>query len=104
MSKKKNQSDWAIIMDIMESWVLHNLSFVLFLGFMGMIYIANVHYAEQKIRRIEALQRDIKELRWEYMSLKSELMYNSKKTEVEKRVEHLGLANSGESPKKILDK
>jgi hypothetical protein len=104
MAAKKRGNDLSIILHILEGWVLKNLPFVLFIGFLGIIYIANVHYAEQKIRRIEALQDDIKELRWEYMSLKSDLMYKSKKSEVERRVSQMGLGDNGSNPQRIVIK
>ena len=57
--------------------ILRNLAFLLFLGFLAIIYIANAHLAERNVRRIQELQRDVKEMRWYYMSLQSENMYNS---------------------------
>jgi len=67
-----------------------------------MIYIANAHYSEKKIRQIQALQKDITELRWHYMAIQSELMYNSKRSEVEKRVAPLNLKIPKGTPKKIV--
>ena len=56
--------------------IFRNLTFVLFLGFLGIIYIANAHYSEKKVREIQALQDDIKELRWRYMAARADLMYS----------------------------
>ncbi len=82
--------------------ILKNLPFVLFLGFLATIYIANAHYSEKKIREIQKLQNDLKELRWHYMSLKSEAMYKSKRSEVAKTVEEAKLKQSKQKPKKII--
>lgn len=82
--------------------MLKNLPFIVFVGFLGTIYIANAHYAEKKVREIQILQKDLKETRWRYMSLKSELMYNSKQVEVAERAKDLGLKESKEQPKKIV--
>lgn len=68
-----------------------NLLFVLFISLLGLIYIANAHFAEKKVRQIQSMQRDVKQLRWEYMTLKSENMYNSKLSEVRKNAENDGL-------------
>lgn len=65
-------------------------------------YIANAHYSEKKIRAIQDLQREVKELRWEYMSIKSGLMYNTKQSEVVKAVAPLGLKPMKGKPKKII--
>ena len=79
-----------------------NLLFVLFLSFLGIVYIANAHYAEKKVRTIQSLQKKVKLLRWEYMSIKSENMYNSKLSEVKKVAEEEGLKLR--KPKKIIAK
>ena len=82
--------------------MLKNLPFIVFVGFLGTIYIANAHYAEKKVREIQTLQKDLKETRWRYMSLKSELMYKSKQVEVAERAKEIGLKESREQPKKII--
>ncbi len=93
---KRNYSGWSTY------WLLKNLPFIVFVGFLGTIYIANAHYAEKKVREIQILQKDLKETRWRYMSLKSELMYNSKQVEVAERAKDIGLKESKEQPKKIV--
>lgn len=82
--------------------ILKNLPFVLFLGFLAVIYIANAHYAERNVRKIQVLQREIKELRWYYMSLESEIMYNSKRSEMIEKVKPEGLRPLTSKPKKIV--
>lgn len=83
-------------------WVLHNLNFVLFLALMGIVYIANAHYSDKMIRKIQEQEQEIKELRWNYMTLKSQLMYASKHSEVAKAIEPYGLNNTGAVAKKIV--
>jgi hypothetical protein len=83
-------------------WVLTNLPFVFFLGFLVTIYIANRHYSEKAIREIQTLQEDVDRSRWHYLSLKSDLMKRSKQSEIAKEVEELGLSNKGQHPIKIL--
>ncbi len=84
--------------------VLKNLVFFLFLGFMATIYIANAHYAEKNVRRIQFLQKELKELRWYYMSLEAENMFNSRRTEMAEKVKSEGLYPLDERPKKIVIK
>lgn len=76
--------------------------FIIFLCFLVMIYIANSHWAMNNIRSIDKLSKEIKELNWEYKSLKADLMFKSKLTEVAKKVDTLGLKELIEPPKKIV--
>ena len=80
------------------------LPYLCFLAFLGMIYIANSHFAVNNVRSIDKLNKEVKELRWEYKSLKAELMFKSKLTEVAKKVDTLGIKELIEPPKKIIVK
>ena len=99
MAKARTWLNYAAWGSLSAEWVFKNLVFVFFIGFLGLVYIANAHFAEKKVRQIQALQKEVKELRWEYMSLKSDIMYNYKLSEVSKKVEMKGLRLK--SPKKI---
>ncbi|MCB0558935.1 MAG: hypothetical protein H6573_30925 [Lewinellaceae bacterium] len=84
--------------------VLNNLAFVFFIGFLTTVYIANAHLAERNVREIQMLQKDLKEMRWYYMSLQSENMYNAMRSEVAKRVREDGLRPQTEAPKRVVIK
>jgi len=84
--------------------LIKNLPFLMFLAFLAAIYIANTHYAERKVREIQTLQKELKQERWRYMSLKSQLMYESKQIKVATRAKELGLRELEERPKKIVIK
>ncbi len=86
----------------LTQFLLRNLPFLLFLGFLATIYIANAHYAERNVRHIQELQREIKEQRWFYMSLESENMFNSLRSEVLDRVKDDGFRLHRGRPKKIV--
>lgn len=81
-------------------WILNNLKFILFLVLMGVLYIAISHYTEKKVREIQVLQKEVVQLRWEYLSLKSDIMYEYKMSEVAKNVSNKGLILK--QPKKII--
>lgn len=102
--KKKTFRDYTALGSISAQLILKNLPFVLFLGFLATVYIANAHYSEKTVRDIQKMQEEIKELRWKYMSLQAEIMYNSKETEVQERVEPLGLGRKGSGPRRIVVK
>lgn len=77
------------------------LPFVLYLAFLGMIYIGNMHLAEKNIRDIDKIGKEVKELSWDYKTAKADLAYKSTLTEVAKRVDTLGLKESIEPPQRL---
>ena len=78
------------------------LPFIIFVAFLGMIYIGNRHFAESNIRDIDRLGKEVKELSWDYKTLKADLMMKSTQTEVAKEVDTIGLMEPVEPPKKIV--
>nr|WP_255492068.1 FtsL-like putative cell division protein [Chitinophaga sp. Cy-1792] len=82
--------------------LVQNMPRILFLAALALVYIANSHLAEKRIRRINQLSKEIKELKWEYINVKSELMFRSKMSEVSKSVEQLGLKQLSSPPRKIV--
>lgn len=101
MAKKKGIKSYFELGYLTSDLVLKNLPFVFFFGFLGTIYIANAHYAERNVREIQVLQKELKELRWYYMSLQSENMYNSKQSVVTGKVKKEGLKPMRGKPNKI---
>lgn len=83
------------------SLLLENLPFITYLSFLGIVYIANAHYAVKVIREIKVLQEEMKKSSWESNAQKSELMFNSMESEVSKRVQHIGLDELKEKPSKL---
>ena len=81
--------DWRRIFSY--KWIVKNLPFFLFLSILAIIYIYNGHYADKTIRNINKVQNDLKELQYEYKTLKSEVMFRSKQSELAKAVAPLGL-------------
>jgi hypothetical protein len=80
------------------------LPFVLFLAFLGMVYIANMHLAEKNIRDIDKLSKEVKELSWDYKTTKADLAFKSTLTEVIRRADTLGLKEPLTPPQKIVVK
>jgi cell shape-determining protein MreC len=98
---KKKLTDYLALGQMSSEWIFKNFPFVLFLVFMLIAYIANAHNAEKKVRAIQEMQSEVRQLRWEYMSLKANLMYSTMQSEVEKSVAPLGLKPMKEKPNKI---
>ena len=69
---------------------------------MGLGYIANGYYAEKSVREISRINTEIKELKSEFITAKSELMFMSNQSEVARAVIPFGLKESTVPPKKIV--
>ena len=105
MAKKiKSIKDYLAFGTMSADLVLKNLFFVCFLGFLVTVYIANAHYAEKQVIEIQQLQKEVKELRWRYMSIKSTMMYNTKQSQVAKGVSEDGLKIRSRKPKRVVVK
>ena len=72
-------------------WMVRNLQFFLFLAILAVIYIYNGHYSDKTVRNINKVSKELKELQYEYKTLKSEVMFQSKQSELAKAVEGYGL-------------
>jgi hypothetical protein len=72
-------------------WIMKNIRFFLFLAALAVIYIYNGHYADKVVRDINRTSKELKELQYEYKTLKSEVMFRSKQSELAKAVEPFGL-------------
>lgn len=83
--------------------VVKQLPFIIFLSFIGIIYIGNRFHAEKVVRDITRIQTEVKNLRAEEITTASELMKLSKQSEVVRLVKenNLGLVESTEPPAKI---
>ncbi|MCX7728872.1 MAG: FtsL-like putative cell division protein [Bacteroidia bacterium] len=82
--------------------VIENIPFFIFLIFIGLLYITNTNIADKKIRNINKLNKELKELRSEYIITKSELMFLNKQSEIAKRLEPLGIKEISQQPYLII--
>ena len=84
-------------------WVVKNIPFFLFLSTLAVLYIYNGHYADKLTRKISVTEKHIKELEYEYKTLKSEVIFRSKASELVKAVEPLGLKELITPPVLLVD-
>lgn len=82
-------------------WIFMNLPFVCYLALLGIVYIYNVHTTEKNLRRIEALEKVVKDTESKYMDLHQEVMYGSTQSQMQDKVASLDLKYTGQLPKKI---
>ena len=78
------------------------LPFIAFLSLLAILYISNTYYAEKTIRKINSLTIELKELKAESITARSDRMFKSKQSEVAKVVEKIGLKESIEPPVKLI--
>ncbi len=78
------------------------LPFIIFLAFLAMAYIGNQNFAVKNIRDIDKVSKEVKELSWDFKTLKADLMLKSTQTEVARQVDTLGLKEPVEPPKKLI--
>ncbi|MDP9229664.1 MAG: FtsL-like putative cell division protein [Bacteroidota bacterium] len=78
--------------------IVKQMPFFLFLAVLAVMYIYNGHYADKTIRNINLTAKEVKELQYEYKTVKSEVMFRSKQSELVKAVEPIGLKELIASP------
>ena len=83
-------------------WVTANVPFFLFLSVLAILYIANGHIADKTVRDINTTAKELKELQYEYKTVKSDLMYKSREAEMIKATAPLGLKVTAEPPMHIV--
>jgi hypothetical protein len=84
--------------------IVRQVPFFLFLALLAVIYIFNGHYADKTIREINRMTREVRELKYEYITVKSEVMFRSKPSELVRAVEPLGLKELSEPPVVLRDR
>ena len=89
--------------DVNYGFIIQNIPFFLFLALLAVMYIYNGHYADKLIRKISTTEKNIKNLQYEYKSIKSEVIFRSKASELAKAVEPLGLKELRTFPIVIID-
>lgn len=81
--------------------VVNGLPFVLFLLVLGIVYISNIFRVEKTKRQLDDLEEALRELRYEYISSQSKLMFESKPSEVSQKLSETGIKESLVPPEKI---
>jgi hypothetical protein len=57
----------------------------------GILYIANSHFYDRTIRKINLLQEELEMLNVDYTMLKAEYMFDSKRSEIVDRLQPFGI-------------
>ena len=102
LNENNDKSSKNLIKKIFKySWIEKNLLFFLFLSLLAVIYIANGHTADKLTRDNNKLENEIKDLQYQYKTVKSEVMYRSEEQQIIKEVQKMGLHINNEMPNRI---
>ena len=99
--KSIQKKDWKKL--IYQKWIVKNIPFYLFVAALMIIYIANGHYADKTIRQINSTAKHLKEMKYEYKTIKRDVIFRSKESELAKAVEPLGLQELSVPPVRLID-
>jgi cell division protein FtsL len=99
--KKSRRPAWKRMLSY--RWIVKNIPYFLFLAVLAVVYIYNGHNADKTIRQITRVNRELKELQYEYKTMKSEVMFRSKQSELAKAVEPFGLKELLKPPIVLVD-
>ncbi len=98
--KQKNKSSFKLSLNY--GWIVKHLPFLLFLALLAIIYIANGHWADKTIRNINTTAKEVKDLEYEYKSLKSREMFKSRESQIIQAAAPLGLKTLKERPMHVI--
>jgi len=75
-----------------------NMGFILLLTLLGLLYIANAHRGERKLRKINKLRKEVDDAKANFQEVKSETTYNTTESQLIKKLEPQGLKMNTETP------
>lgn len=87
--------------EMIQSGTFKFFPYLVFIAILAFIYIANNYYAEDKIRLINQHRRDLKQIRYEYITTKSELTSMTKQSQIAKKLSSKGIKESTDPIKTI---
>lgn len=78
------------------SGTARRLPFFLFIFGLIVVYVANTHNAEKRIRQTASMTKEINNLRSEFISLQSQLVLSSNPSKIAEKLNSSGIAESKE--------
>ena len=86
-----------------NKWIVKNIPFYFFAAALAIVYIANGHYADKTLRKISTTEKKLKEMEYEFKTVKQNVIFRSKESELARAVEPLGLKPLLVPPVRIID-
>jgi len=81
--------------------MVKNVMFFIFLFFLALVYIGNNFVSQSKVKKIDSISTELKDLHDQHISTKSDLMYFTKRSEVAKRLRSRNIKEAMKPPYKI---
>lgn len=86
------RSDWKSLLErVSYRGIVNNIPFLAFAALLCIVYISNSQRAVAVQREMNKNEKELKELRWKYMDIKSKLMNAGMETEVIRNATAIGL-------------
>jgi len=70
------------------------MGYFLLVAVCGLLYIANLHYADRNVRTLNRLRKEVSELRTQYTMLRAQFILGSKRSIIKNKVHQLGLTEN----------
>lgn len=92
---------YVVVPQEAADYVLRNIAFFGYLATLMVIYIFIVHKGEGRVREYQALRKEVKELRWQYHTLRSDLTLASMQSALSRDVAQFAGDRAGSIPQVI---
>ncbi|MDR0429154.1 MAG: hypothetical protein LBH58_01580 [Tannerellaceae bacterium] len=96
--KKKKENSFLYILGggiLKEDFILKHTKMIVLIVILVFFFIGNRYTCMQKLTEIDRLQQELRDLRYEALSISSELTGNSRQSQIESLVERQGLGLEG---------
>jgi hypothetical protein len=81
-----------------EDVIVKHMKLIIFIVLLVFVYIGNRYTCMRKLRDIDRLQRELRDVRFEALSVTSELTGSRRQSQIESLVEEFGLSLSISAP------
>lgn len=96
------RSDWrSLVEKVSYKAIVNNIPFLAFVVLLCMLYISNSHRAIEIQREINAKNDSLKELRWKYLDVKTQLIGVKSEKQVVRSAKNVGLVQTNMPAYKI---
>ena len=86
------KNDWKVLVEKLSyKAIVNNIPYLAFVVLLCVLYINNSRQAIEIQREQNAQNKALKELRWKYMDIKTQLMYTKMETQVIRNAANAGL-------------
>ncbi len=85
------------------NWMLDNIPYLIFVTLLGLLYILNTRSAEKVFSDVSHLNKEVEELRWEYLTKKAKAEKLMSKNNITNLINkhNIGLKTFTEPPQKM---